>query len=64
MFFKKKKHIEQLEMELSALQHAHRSSVMALPETIYDKEGNEYVLLTGDLGDFGYVPKSTDSGKS
>ena len=47
-------------MELSALQHAHRSSVMALPETIYDKDGNEYVLLTGDLGDFGYVPKNTN----
>ena len=47
-------------MELSALQHAHRNSVMALPETIYDKEGNEYVLLTGDLGDFGYVPKNTN----
>lgn len=60
MFFKKKKHIEQLEMELSALQHAHRNSVMELPETIYDKEGNEYVLLTGDLGGFGYIPKNTD----
>ena len=63
MFFKKKKHIERLESELSALQYAHRSSVMALPETIYDKEGNEYVLLTGDLGDFGYVLKNTDSAK-
>lgn len=64
MFFKKKKHIEQLTMENVALQCANKNSIMKLPETIFDKDGNEYVLLIGDLGDFEYVPKCIDSEKT